>query len=279
MGTTSRSIVIAAALATLSTLSLADDQSGDSERSLGGHFLGAKHIIFVGTTRQSMDAEISAAAEGFDPITLKLEDLGVENRDTSYYVEYRYRFKPRWAMIAGAYSFSGSGNRTSQRDFNYDGIEFSAGSEIETELDIKAYIVDVMYTLSQSDSYELLIGGGVHALDLGATIAGQVFVGNETSEFRQSGTTLLAPVPNIRSSFTWAATQRLALSVAGGWLSANVDSYEGDFIYAHLRANYQISEHFGVVLGYQRTNIDITDGECDIFIRQVIKGAVWKGST
>lgn len=254
-----RFVISAAALAGLSALSLAGDESADSERSLGGHLLGAKHVIFAGTTRQSVNAIIGATAEGFDPVSLELKDLGVDNRDTSYYVEYRYRFKPKWEVLAGAYNFSGSGGSVSERDFNYGGIEFSTGSEIETELDIDAYIVDVMYTLSKSESYEFMLGGGIHALDLGAAIGGQVFVGDTVGEFRQSSATILAPVPNIRSSFVWAPTKRLALSVVGGWLSANIDNYEGDFIYAHLRANFQITDHFGIALGYQRTEVDITE--------------------
>jgi hypothetical protein len=70
---------------------------------------------------QTADATLAAYDTGGSGTSLSLRDLAIDNEDTNYFLEYSYRWLPRWALVAGAYSFSGSGARESERDFEYDG--------------------------------------------------------------------------------------------------------------------------------------------------------------
>ncbi|MEE4108025.1 MAG: hypothetical protein V2I24_01675 [Halieaceae bacterium] len=222
------------------------------------HFINPKHRVSLGIAEQDADLGIRATADGFDPIVLKARDLGISDRDYSYYLDYRYRFRPRWAVVAGAYGFSDSGSGEAERDFNYDGVEFTAGAELATRFEADAYLLDVMYAVHRGERSELMIGGGIHALDLSASIAGAVSIDEERREFRQAGTTVLAPVPNLRMAGTWVLSERFALHGVGGWLSANVDEFSGDFVYGHVRLAYALTRQMSLALGYQRTDIDIT---------------------
>lgn len=219
---------------------------------------GARHLITAGAVLQTADATIAAYGTGGNDASLSLRDLAIDNEDTNYFLEYSYRWRPRWALVAGAYSFSGSGGRVSERDFEYDGVEYTAGSTIGASLGIDAYIVDVLYRVWGSERFEVMAGGGIHALDLSASIAGQVRINELESEFRQSGTTLLAPVPNLRAMALWKPAERWSLRLNGGWLSATVDDYDGAFVYAHLRAAYDLTDRLAIAAGYQWTDVDIT---------------------
>ncbi|GAB5413917.1 MAG: hypothetical protein Cons2KO_15200 [Congregibacter sp.] len=229
------------------------------EASSASHLFDKKHVFSAGFTRQHTDATIGAAADGRAPLEITLDDLGIDDQDDSYYFEYRYRFKPRWSVFAGAYSFSGKGGRTNSRDFTYDGVEFTAGTELQADLGVDAYIVDVLYSVHRSENLEIMLGGGLHALDLSADIGARLTVGEQSNEFRRAGTTLLAPVPNFRGAATWNLSDNMGFSFVGGWLSANVDNYDGSFSYAHLRAHYSFGNGFGAALGYQITDVDITE--------------------
>ncbi|MDA8961787.1 hypothetical protein N9H37_00310, partial [Congregibacter sp.] len=193
------------------------------------------------------------------PVDINLSNLGINDRDYSYFVDYRYRLKPKWSIFAGTFQYSSSGDRTNERDFNYDGVEFTTVSELRSELNIDVYIVDLLYTVHRSDTVEVMLGGGVHALDLGVSFAGSVGVNDQSSEIRRANGAVLAPVPNLRGAATWALNENFGFSLVAGWLSADVDTYSGDFVYGHLRANYQFSERFGASLGYQITDIDISE--------------------
>ncbi|WP_439102970.1 outer membrane beta-barrel protein [Congregibacter sp.] len=233
--------------------------SDDSiESNAGSHFINPKHRLSLGIAQQEAVAGISATVDGFEPVRLQIDDLGLNDRDYSYYFDYRYRLKPRWAMFAGAYGFSDSGTRRAERDFNYNGVEYTAGAEIRADLEVDAYIFDVLYAVHRSDRSEVMIGGGLHALDLSAGLAARVNVDDLEASGSRSGTTLLAPVPNLRISGTWVLSQRVAVHAVGGWLSANIDDYSGQFLYGHLRLAYGLTDRASLALGYQRTDIDVT---------------------
>lgn len=231
----------------------------DAGAANGSPFINPKHRISLGIAEQDADLGIRATVDGYDPVVLKARDLGISDRDYSYYLDYRYSFNPRWAVVAGAYGFSDTGSREAERDFNYDGIEFTAGAELTTRFEADAYLVDVMYAVHRDGRSEFQIGGGVHALDLSSSIGASLAINDERREFQRSGTTLLAPVPNLRMAGTWVLSERFALHGVGGWLSANIDDFSGSFVYGHLRLAYALTEQMFLALGYQRTDIDITE--------------------
>lgn len=247
----------AALLLTFSVASVATHaQSGSSADA--SRVFDKKHLLSVGMTRQETSTSVSATSENFNPITVDLDGLALGERDYSYFIDYHYRLKPRWSIFAGTFQYSDSGRSITEREFNFDGVEFTTGSEIRSEVNIDVYMLDLLYTVHRSNNVEVMLGGGLHAFDLGVGFAGNVSINDQSSEFRTANSSLLAPVPNLRGAATWTLNERFGFSLIAGWLSANVDEYSGDFMYAHLRANYQFGDRFGAALGYQFTDIDIT---------------------
>ena len=182
----------------------------------------------------------------------------MERDDWSWALEGRWRFKPKWMLIALAYKFDEDGNRTAQRDFNFDGKQFSAGASLDTEIKINTYIVDVMYSVYQTRRAEILVGGGIHAIDLEASITGRAFVDDESKERSTGSSEVLAPLPNFRAQGFYALTDKWGLGLVMGWLSANYDDYEGSFAYIHPRIGYAFTDRWAITAGYQYVNIDLT---------------------
>ncbi len=243
----------------LATAVLSQGVQAQGSSSIADSVFGNKHLISFGGARQTADAFIRATVGELDPVSLSLDDLGIDDRDETFYIEYRYRASEKWTLLAGAYTFTGTGSRTAERDFNYDGVDFTVGTAIRAELGIDAYIADALYRVYQSDNLEIDLGLGVHALDLSASIRADLSIGDVNASESFAGTTLLAPVPNFRGAATWMLGERVGLRFVGGWLSANVDDYEGGFTYAHIRGFYSFNENFGVSLGYQLTDVDIKE--------------------
>ncbi len=222
-------------------------------------YLKASHLFEAGWTRQKVDAKVRSTVEPLGGTTLDLDDLGVDKRDDSWILGYRYRFNPRWSVLAGAYLFSGSGSIEGQTDFTYDGQQFTAGASLHTKLDVDTYIVDVLYAVYRSERSELNIGGGVHAMDMTVDIRATAFVSDVGDrEVSSGGDTLLAPLPNLRVQGFHAFSDRFAVSGTLGWFSANVDEYDGSFSFVRANAQYWFTDRFAAVLGYQYTEVDIT---------------------
>lgn len=221
-------------------------------------YFEARSMVGVGVAYQSADADLRASAGDLPEVTVDLDDLGMDNEDWSWALEGRWRFKPKWVLVGLAYQFDQSGDRSVQRDFNFDGKEFQAGASVDTDIAINTYILDLMYSVYQTENSEVLVGGGIHAIDLDVAIAGRAFVGEVERERASGSTELLAPLPNFRAQAFYALNDRWGFGLAAGWLSANYDNYDGSFAYIHPRVNFGLSDRWALTAGYQYVHIDLT---------------------
>ena len=68
----------------------------------------------------------------------------------------------------------------------------------------------------------------------------------------------VAPLPNLRLQGFYAFTPHFAFSGSLGWLSVDIDEWDGDFRYYSADLSYRLGERFQVFLGYQHTDMDAT---------------------
>lgn len=221
-------------------------------------YLSTKHMLGVGAAYQEADSEFRATSGDLPPVSLDLGDLGVDDTDYSWALEYRWRFKPKWMLVALAYRFEQDGQRSIQRDFNFDGKEFEAGVSVDTEVGIDTYILDILYSVYRSERAEILLGGGIHAVDLEASIKGRANVGDLERESAKASSELLAPLPNFRVQAFYSLNEHFGLGVAAGWLSANYDDYDGSFVYVHPRLGYSFGDRWALTVGYQYVDLEVT---------------------
>ncbi len=218
-----------------------------------------KHVLMVGATWQDADVELSATRGRLPGAKLTLSDLGLDNNYTSWMAEYRYRINDRWSLSVGAFTFEVDGSREVARDFNFDGVEFEAGASLDTDLGVDTYMIDLMYNVYQGQRSAILLGGGLHAFDLSADLSARVFIGEEERSGRAAGDSVLAPLPNLRGQWFYALSPKLSVLATAGWLSANYDDFDGEFVYAHGRLHYAFGSGIGLSAGYQFTSIDLTE--------------------
>ena len=220
--------------------------------------MNAKHMIMVGGSYQTADAEFRASVPDLPEVSIDLDDLAIDDKDMSWALEYRWRFADKWILTTTAYTFKQDGSRQVAREFNFDGNVYQAGASLDTELQVDTYIFDVLYSVYRTERAEIMLGGGFHILDLEASIKGRAFVGNIERESAKGSSEVLAPLPNLRAQGFYALDDKWGLAVNLGWLSANIDNYEGGFAYLHARVGYSFTEHMDVNLGYQFTDFDLT---------------------
>lgn len=221
-------------------------------------FFKSKSSIGIGAAYQTASADLRASAGDLPEISVDLDDLGMDREDWSWALEGRWRFKPKWMLVALAYQFDQDGNLKVERDFNFDGNEFQAGAAVDTNIKINTYILDVMYNVYSTKRAEIFLGGGIHAIDLDASIKGAVFVADRERERAKGSSEILAPLPNFRAQGFYALNDKWGAALALGWLSANYEDYDGSFSYIHPRIAYAFAEHWSVTAGYQYVKIDLT---------------------
>lgn len=224
----------------------------------GGPYPRSTHEFSIGATRQTAESRTLASVPELPAAEIDLSDLNVDGDHDSWFAEYSWRFGKRWMLDAFAYQYQDSGRVTLAKDFNYDGVAFTAGAVVDSTLEIDTYALDVLYAVHQSPRAEFLVGGGIHTLRLGAAFQGLVTAGNQAGTFSTASDDLLAPVPNLRARGSYAFNDRFGADITVGWLSASVDDYDGSFAYAHARLRCRLGDSSSISLGYQATSVDIS---------------------
>jgi hypothetical protein len=224
-----------------------------------GPYARSGHEFAAGFILQKAESAIVSRVGELPEVGLDLSDFAIEDEQDSWYLEYRWRARPRWVISAFAYQYKDRGSVISDFDFNFDGVEYEAGARIDGELEIETYVLDVLYSAYQGERAELLVGGGVHALTMRAAFDASLSVDEATATASRASDTLLAPVPNLRVQGTYAFSDRFGMDLTAGWLSADVDDYDGSFLYVNARLRYRFWSRASVALGYQFTRIDVTE--------------------
>ena len=233
--------------------------------------LSTKHMFIFGAYRQTFDGNIYANRDNLPETKLNIDGLGIDNTETSFMAEYRYRLGNKWMFTFGAYKFDTEGKIEAGRDFNFDGVEFFAGARLDTNVSVDTYIVEALYSVYKSDRAQVLVGGGLHMFDFSVSIKTKVVVGDEELTDSESSDDLLAPLPNLRLQGFYALSPRWALAATIGWLSASYNDYSGSFTYLHARTTYRFTERFGGSIGYQFVDVELdhdkANGEAGVDIQ------------
>jgi opacity protein-like surface antigen len=219
--------------------------------------LTAKHTFIVGGFRQSVDGELYAQADGRPKRVIDFGDLDVDDTESTFMGEYRYRLNDKWMFTVGAFRFDTDGTIEGAKEFEYDGVIFEAGASLDTKLRIDTYMLEAMYSVYKTDRAQIYLGGGLHMFDFSAEIEARIFVGDQERTRSQASDDILAPLPNLRAQGFFAITPKWAVTGAVGWLSAKYEDYSGSFIYVHARTMYRLTERFGVGVGYQYVDVDL----------------------
>ena len=217
-----------------------------------------RHTFYAGAFFQESDGALASSLKGGGSAGIDTDDLGVDDRYTSWMLGYNWRFAERWTLTLRSHVFDTDGDATVRREFEYDGEKFDAGAKLETDIKVSTYLVDLMYSVYQSDRFDLRLGGGLHAFDFDVEMTGTVFVDDASRSRTVVGDDLLAPLPNLRFDGAYALSPRWMVRADLGWLSANVDSGDGSFSYIRLGTDYRFAKRFDVGLGYQYFDVDVS---------------------
>ncbi len=222
--------------------------------------LDDKFSFKLGGIDNTIDGTITVARAPLPVTPVDIEKiLGIDDNQSSPWAHFKWRFRDRWALNFQFDRFDQSGGGVVTEPFNLDGQVYLAGVTLETEFRADAYILDVSYNIWQADNYEAGMGLGLHAFDIEVAVKSTFFVEDEDEVdlFDPTSESLIAPVPNIRFFATYAFSEKVSTSLNAGWLSLTYEDYDGSFSYVRGHVEYRFTEHWGVGIGGQYTDVDI----------------------
>jgi hypothetical protein len=98
---------------------------------------------------------------------------------------------------------------------------------------------------------------GLHWLQIGAYIEGEMFLNDQSSGFRRESVSADLPLPNIGAWYWRSLSPRWLLTTHVDWFNASIGDYSGSLWNAGAGINFQAWEHVGFGLSYQYFKIDV----------------------
>lgn len=228
--------------------------------------LSDSHVFRLGVWEQDIDVTASATRQDFPEVELDFDEaLGLDDSSTSIFLSYQWAFAEKWRLTAFYTNLEADGGTTARKDFNWDGKEYTAGLSIDTEFGLDTFLLAADYSFIRSEKLDLGVGLGLHAFDIATSL--EVTAGIEDQEGQDSiGSTssknkseLLAPLPNVRGFARYLITPKWSIHGSVGWLSANYEDWDGDYLFLSVMTEYRFTERFGVGLSYQVSEIDVSN--------------------
>ena len=193
--------------------------------------------------------------------------FGVKNSFNTLFLSFGWHFTKRWKISAEYFGLKNEHKAELENDLIFNSIIFKKGSFIKSGTGLKLTRIYISRSMFKNNKHELGLGLGVHAVDVLASIEGEVLTDEEEFEFQTSSLKALVPLPNIGLWYYYAPSNRWLLSARVDWFGLKVGDYGGSLWNIAPGINYQVFKHFGLGLNYRYFNLKADVNESD-----------WKGS-
>ena len=213
---------------------------------------------------QQADANVKVGLSNPATGEIPIVDLGGGSADTtvtSIWANVLWQAPERWSVGVSYFQAKADVERLSEQDFTFGDINVPAGTGFTADFETDFYVLNAFYDFYRAPNRSAGVGLGLYALDLSMSL--ETRVGGAATGERASADTL-APLPTISAYYRHAFNDKWAVTVDGGWLSANIDEYDGDIVAAEVSVDYWFNDRWGVGAGYTYVDLDLTVDK-DIF--------------
>lgn len=206
-----------------------------------GAFFPSKNIK-LGADASSPDDEID-----FDG-TFDLND----NQITGF-ANFEWRWNKKWRLTAETFAVNNAARATLDTTIVFDETTFEKGTFVRGGIDFALYRIFVGRLISSGQKHSLGAGLGVHAINIGAFIEGEVKSDNPDldGKFQNRRVSALIPLPNIGAWYHWAPTQKWAFIARVDWFGISIDQYSGGLWNFAPGVRYQIIKNLGLGFDYR----------------------------
>ena len=185
------------------------------------------------------------------------ETFGFSGSDETFSAEIGWRFGKKW-QLRGQYFRVGSDARvTLEEDVEWGDVVFNKGTSVGAGSDYQITRLFFGRTFKSTDSRELGLGIGLHALDISAYVNGNATIDGIDVGYRQERASIVQPLPNFGAWYMHAFSEKWAATFRIDWLSASFDNYDGHIINSALNVGYAVTDHFGIGLAYNFFEINL----------------------
>jgi hypothetical protein len=212
----------------------------------------------------SVNGSVTGPGDKFD----FAKDGGLKSSDEVLSLNFGWRFGEKWQLGSQYFKSSSSSGALLDEDVKWGDVIFGEGTAVSVGQDFALVRLFFARRLeSRNEQHEFGFGVGIHWLEIGAFIEGNIIIGGTGDAFRRESVRAQAPLPNIGAWYTYSMSPRWAFKGRLDWLSASIGDYSGTMTNVAIGLNFQAFENFGVDLYYN-----------DFTLNVGVKTSDWRGT-
>lgn len=210
---------------------------------------------FYAQTTTEARASTATGGAGAD---INFEDmLGLPRNKGVLEANMYWRFAERWHVDADYFEINRNGVRDLQKDVTWNGVTYTAGTTVDSKLDMSDLRTAVGYSFFRRPDKEIGMGLGLHVTSFSASL--------NASGIGATNQSATAPLPFVTVYANFALTDTWAMSVRADWLSLTYDKYSGGIRSTAVDFIYQPFTHFAFGFGIHslslRLQVDNPDSQ------------------
>jgi hypothetical protein len=216
--------------------------------------LDKRVAVYGGVQLYKADGKFKNVKDGQPDVSVDLDDLNLDDDEISPAVGGLLNFWGRRLTLRFDYfGFHDDANARADFPFDWDDDFFPVNADLDSNLDIDIYAINLSYNIIRSDRARFGVGVGVHLADVDLGITGTV-----NGVVVASGSAdVLAPLPNVYVTGAYAFTEEFLLIYGGGGLSLSYGDWDGSFYFLNAFLEYWPWKNFGFGAGYRYVDVDV----------------------
>ncbi len=213
---------------------------------------------YIATFNSDIRINDSGGIRGTDT---DIEDvLDVDDGLSKFRLDAKWRFQPRHSLEFSYYDVSRDGRRNIDRELTIGDETYLIGTNIKSKFDFSVYKFSYAYSFYQTEETDLSVSLGLHAIDFGLEVKGEILNLPVNRESRD----VVLPLPVLGVNYSRQLSGPFSIGVEVDLFAIEYGDYKGNLWDANLTLDVDISERFGAYLGYNYVDMGIESEDEDL---------------
>ena len=236
-----------------------------------------KWYISLGTSLTKFNTQAQIGLGSVLGSFIRLEDdLNLDDDQSVFRLNGFYAFNRKHVIDFTFGSTSRKSTSTIEEEFTIadpdDGelVTFMIGAEVRTEFDAHGTKIFYKYAFQNTGRLRAGIGAGLSIFDYHVDFSGDGEIDNGSGSISFESTTvsenILAPIPSLMLFIDFGLTKRMILRAHAGFFRVAIDDIDGRLIETRFTLDYFFTQHIGIGLGLEGSDIDFKDQEEKLFV-------------
>lgn len=181
--------------------------------------------------------------------------IGLKDEQTTLFFGSNWRFAEKWKLSVDYFGLKNSGSGVLEEDINWDDFTFEQGTNVGATSGFNLYRIYVGRIFTRGAKHEFGGGLGVHAINLRASIEGEVLTNKGDHSFETSRKSVTIPLPNLGLWYFYAPNTKWAFTSKFDVFYIAIGDFSGNLINITPGVKYQIFKNIGASINYRLVDI------------------------